>query len=105
MKHILRYLKIHMRRFFPQICPVFYHVRNHLNYIAHIHVFFAALWRRSITNQIDAPSPIGRGWDGDISIEWIRKAFPDEVELLLVECQEELEDFEDVYQGSNSEYE
>ena len=29
-----------------------------------------------------------------MSIEWIRKAFPDEVELLVVECQEELEDFE-----------
>ena len=67
--------------------------------------FIAALWRRSITNQIDAPSPIGRGWDGDISIEWIRKAFPDEVELLLVECQEELEDFEDVDQGSDFKYE
>ena len=40
-----------------------------------------------------------------MSIEWIRKAFPDEVELLVVECQEELEDFEDVDQGSDSEYE
>ena len=24
--------------FFLKICPVFYHVRNHLNYIAHVHV-------------------------------------------------------------------
>ena len=24
--------------FFLQICPVFYHVRNNLNYIAHVHV-------------------------------------------------------------------
>ena len=44
--------------------------------------FIAALWRRSIHNQINAPSPVGRGWEGDMSIEWIKKAFPDDVELL-----------------------
>ena len=39
------------------------------------------------------------------ALNGLKRLFPDEVELLVVECQEELEDFEDVDQGSDSEYE
>ena len=67
--------------------------------------FFAAQWRLSTSNNINAPSPIGYGWNSDFSIEWIKTAFPEDVELLVIENEEEIENFEDSTWESNSESE
>ena len=56
--------------------------------------FVEALWRLSIESQINAPSPVGHGWKDDMSVEWLKEAFPENVELLVTEMEEEIEDFE-----------
>lgn len=65
--------------------------------------FVAALWRLSTENKINAPSPIGNGWKSDLSVEWIKEPFPEDVELLVIENQEEIEHFEESSWESNSE--
>ena len=39
---------------------------------------------------------MGHGWEDDMSVEWIKEPFPEEVELLVIESQDELEGLEDV---------
>ena len=45
------------------------------------------------------------GWNSDFSIEWIKAAFPEDVELLVIENEEEIENFEDFTYKNNSESE
>ena len=47
---------------------------------------------------------MGHGWEDDMNIEWIKEPFPEEVELLVIESQDELEGLEDVKWDSNSEF-
>ena len=62
------------------------------------------LWSLSVQSHIKAASPVGHGWEDDMSVEWIKKPFPEEVELLTIESQEELEGLEEVKWDSNSEF-
>ena len=67
--------------------------------------FVSRLWRLTNHNQVNAPSPVGHGWDDDMIVLWIKEAFPEDVELLVTESQEELDDFEDINWESNSDSE
>ena len=40
-----------------------------------------------------------------MSVLWIKEAFPEDVELLVTESQEELDDFDDISWESNSDSE
>ena len=51
------------------------------------------------------PSPVGHGWNDGMSVLWIKETFPEDVELLVIECQEELDDFDDIGWESNSDSE
>ena len=65
--------------------------------------FVVALWKFSIQKQIIAPSPVRYGWEADMSVKWIIEAFPEDIELVLMETKEDPEDIEDVYEGCDSE--
>ena len=58
----------------------------------------------SVQSHIKAPSPVGHGWEDDMSVDWIKEPFPEEVELLVIESQDELEGLEDVKWDSNSQF-
>ena len=40
-----------------------------------------------------------------MSVLWIKEGFPEDVELLVTESQEELDDFDDISWESNSDFE
>ena len=65
--------------------------------------FVAALWKFSVRKQINAPSPVRYGWEADMSVKWIIAAFPEDIELMLMEMEEDPEDLEDVYEDCDSE--
>ena len=67
--------------------------------------FVSKLWRLTNHNQVNAPSPAGHGWNDDMSVLWIKEAFPEDVELLVTESQEELDDFDNISWESNSDSE
>ena len=67
--------------------------------------FVSRLWRLTNHNQVHAPSPVGHGWNDDMSVLWIKEAFPEDFELLVTESQEELDDFDDISWESNSDSE
>ena len=63
------------------------------------------LWRSTNHNQVSAPSPVGHGRNDDMSVLWIKEAFPEDVELLVIESQEGLDDFDIIGWESNSDSE
>ena len=53
------------------------------------------MWRRSTLNYINAPSAIGKGWKEDFSIEWVKRAFPEEMESLILNYESDIENPEE----------
>ena len=58
-----------------------------------LHIFRSAYvarrWRLSIQSNFEEPDKKHHGWNDDGRIQWVRKAFPSDVELLLVDEAEE----------------
>ena len=47
--------------------------------------YVARRWRLSIESNFEEPDKKHHGWNDDGRIHWVRKAFPNDVELLLVD--------------------
>ena len=47
--------------------------------------YIARRYRLSTENYIEEPNPSEHGWTSDGQIRWIDRAFPEEIELLLVD--------------------
>ena len=57
---------------------------------------------------VDAPSPVGYGWDDDGGIQWIEEMLPDDISVLFIHednsDDEEIDDnIEDFFGGEESE--
>ena len=47
--------------------------------------YVAKIWRSSVVARIEIPDPKDHGWTANEEIRWISNAFPNEIEMILLD--------------------
>ena len=50
--------------------------------------YVAKIWRSSVVARIEIPDPKDHGWTANEEIRWISNAFPNEIEMVLLDDEE-----------------